>query len=108
MERRRGPKPPPPSRSRNRAQRRKADSLVVSVAILPTQKSTASSGDSPSASPDVGEAGAWLAYSILDHRLATRDRYEGAERAAYIAEAVRQARMALDGFTIDQILESAA
>jgi hypothetical protein len=52
------------------------------------------------------ESAAMLCLSILDQRMATRDRYEGAERALFIAEAVREARMALDGATIDQILES--
>ena len=52
------------------------------------------------------ENAAMLCYSILDHRLSIRDRYDGAERAAFIAEAVREARMALDGASIETILES--
>jgi len=47
-----------------------------------------------------------LCLSIADHRASIRDRYEGAERAAFVAEAIREARMALDGATIDQILEA--
>lgn len=38
--------------------------------------------------------------------MATRDRYEGAERAQFIADAIREARLALDGATIEIILES--
>lgn len=49
---------------------------------------------------------ALLALGILDHRMSVRDRYEGAERASFVAEAVREARMALDGASIETILES--
>lgn len=46
-----------------------------------------------------------LALSVLDHRIATRDRHEGPARDAHIAQAFAEARAALDGATIDQILE---
>lgn len=52
------------------------------------------------------ENAAMLCYSILDHRLARRDQYEGVERTAYVAEAIREARLALDGASIETILES--
>lgn len=54
---------------------------------------------------DPDESAAMLCLSILDQRMATRNRYDGAARAHHVAEAVREARMALDGATIDDILE---
>lgn len=49
-----------------------------------------------------------LALAILDHRVATRDRHaDPAELSAHLAEAERQARMALDGASIEQIAASA-
>lgn len=54
--------------------------------------------------PDV-EARALLALGVLDHRLATRDRFADPDkRRAYIAQAIRDARAALDGATVGQIL----
>lgn len=47
-----------------------------------------------------------LCLSIADHHAAIRDRYDGAEKATFLARAVREARMALDGATIETILES--
>jgi hypothetical protein len=54
------------------------------------------------------EARLMLCLSVLDHRLAQRDQYEGAARAAYLELAHAEARAALDGKTIEQILESRA
>jgi len=45
---------------------------------------------------------------VLDWRAAVRDRYEGAEREAFLEQAITEARMALDGASIDDILESRA
>jgi hypothetical protein len=47
-----------------------------------------------------------LVNSVSDHRMATRDRYSGAERLAYLRLAEQEIRMALDGATIETILES--
>lgn len=58
------------------------------------------------ADPAQDESRALLALSVLDHRMATRDRYEGPQRDQFIAEAIREARLALDGATIETILES--
>lgn len=49
------------------------------------------------------EARALLALGVLDHRMAARDRYEGEARDAFIAQAVHDARAALDGATVGQI-----
>jgi len=57
--------------------------------------------DETHTTPD--ERRALLCLSILDHRLAVRDRYTGAARDAFVAEAVAQARAALDGATITEI-----
>lgn len=51
-----------------------------------------------------GESRALLALGILDHRMATRDRYEGAERESFIEQAITEASMALNGASIDDIL----
>lgn len=45
-------------------------------------------------------------YSILDHRLATRGRYTGADLLKFIETAHREASMALNGLPIDDILEA--
>ena len=50
------------------------------------------------------EARAMLALSILDHRMACRDRYTGQARIDFVAEAVAQARAALNGATIDELI----
>lgn len=47
-----------------------------------------------------------LVLSIVDHRIATRDRYDGPARDAHIEQAYAEARAALDGASIDQILEA--
>jgi hypothetical protein len=47
-----------------------------------------------------------LLYSIADHRLATRDRFNGAARLYYLQQAEQEIRMALDGATIETILEN--
>ena len=49
------------------------------------------------------ERAAMLALSILDHRMAVRDQYVGAERDAFIARAVEDARLALDGASIETL-----
>jgi hypothetical protein len=56
--------------------------------------------------PQDVEDRAMLGYSILDHRMAVRDRYEGAQRAAFVVDAIREACMALNGATIETILEA--
>lgn len=76
---------------------------VANVRPESTLRSTCS-GHNPD--PAQVESRALLALSVLDHRMATRDRYVGAERDAFIAEAIHEARMALDGMTIETILES--
>jgi hypothetical protein len=47
-----------------------------------------------------------LLYSIADHRLATRDRFDGAARLYYLQQAEQEIRMALDGASIETILEA--
>jgi hypothetical protein len=51
-----------------------------------------------------------IALSILDHRLAVRHRYDDdpEARAAYLELAYAEVRAALDGVSIEQILESRA
>jgi hypothetical protein len=78
---------------------------MTSVATTPCPESTrppASSGQTPDETQ--AEQRLLLALSVLDHRAATRRRYEGTERAEFIAGAIQEARMALDGATIEQIL----
>jgi hypothetical protein len=60
--------------------------------------------DDLTAAQDV-EGRALLALSILDHRMATRDRHADPDkRRAYIIRAIDDARLALDGATVGQIL----
>lgn len=47
-----------------------------------------------------------LVNSVSDHRMATRDRFSGVERLAYLRLAEQEIRMALDGASIDQIVEA--
>jgi hypothetical protein len=61
--------------------------------------------DDLTVAPDDVEGRALLALSILDHRMATRDRFtDPAARNAYIQQAIHDARMALDGASVAQIL----
>ncbi len=60
--------------------------------------------DDLSEAPDV-EGRALLALSVLDHRMATRGRHADPDkRRAYIEQAIRDARAALDGASVGQIL----
>jgi hypothetical protein len=68
--------------------------------------SPACSGQAPQ--QPQAESRVLLALSVLDWRAAVRDRYEGAEREAFLEQAITEARMALDGASIDEILESRA
>lgn len=47
-----------------------------------------------------------LIYSIVDQRMNTRDRFDGAARLYYLQQAEQEIRMALDGATITEILEA--
>jgi hypothetical protein len=47
-----------------------------------------------------------LALGILDHRMAVRDRYEGAALDDYLKRTLHDAVMALGGASIEQLLEA--
>lgn len=49
-----------------------------------------------------------LALGILDHRMAVRDRYQGDALADYLERVLHDTVMALNGASIEQILESRA
>lgn len=74
-------------------------------ATPPPSEPPTSSGPGTGGTQDL-EARLLLCLSIVDHRIATRDRHEGPARDAHIAQAYAEARAALDGATIDQILEA--
>jgi hypothetical protein len=49
-----------------------------------------------------------LALGILDHRMALRDRYQGDALDDYLERVLHDTVMALNGASIEQILESRA
>jgi hypothetical protein len=57
-------------------------------------------------SPHDVEARLALCLSIVDQRFARRDRLTGEARSRYLHQALAEARAALDGASIDQILEA--
>lgn len=67
----------------------------------------------PNVTPDhhmlsPGEPRLLECLAVVEHAVATRDRHTGPARDAHIDQALRDARMALDGATINQIVEARA
>lgn len=81
---------------------------MTSVAIPPCPESTAALLCSAAEQAEALhlEQKLQLVNSVSDHRMATQHRYSGAERLAYLRLAEREIRMALDGASIDDILEA--